>query len=391
MDKKYVQRLTPIMGWSSWNNYRIHISEDILKQQIDAMVSTGIADVGYTFMNIDDGFFKGRDENGIIRAHPERFPNGMKAIADYAHSRGLKAGIYSDGGDNTCAHIYDNKDQNTDGVGVGLYGHDEQDLKTYLIDWEYDFIKVDWCGGLKLGLNEETRYTEIGNIIEKIREEKNSDVIYNVCRWNFPGEWVVDVADSWRISSDIGLDFKNVLNQIEAAKPLSKYHGPGHVNDLDMLQIGRGLTYEEDKTHFAMWCMLSTPLILGNDLTKISDQTLSIIKNKELISIDQDIACLQAQPVFKQGTCEIWAKYLGKKGSNQKAVAILNRGESVARVTVNWKDFGLCGKLNIRDLWNHVDLETTNIYTILVPAHGTVVYKVSVQTTNSPSITDVRL
>lgn len=141
----------------------------------------------------------------------------------------------------------------------------------------YDFIKVDWCGGLRLGLDEQTRYTEVGNIIEKIREEKNSDIIYNVCRWKFFREWVVDVDDSWRVSGDISLNFDSILRQDDAVKTLEKYHGPGHVNDLDMLQVGRRLTYEEDKTHFAMWCMMSTPLMLGNDLTTISEETLSII------------------------------------------------------------------------------------------------------------------
>ncbi|MEG0387283.1 MAG: glycoside hydrolase family 27 protein, partial [Niameybacter sp.] len=163
-ENTYKKRLTPIMGWASWNHYHIDINEALFKRQIDALVETGLAEVGYTYFNIDDGFFGGRDENGYIKPHPERFPNGMKVISDYVHANGLKAGIYSDGGNNTCAHIYDNPDSNTDGVGVGLYGYDEQDLRMYLIDWDYDFIKVDWCGGLRMGLDEETRYTERGKI-----------------------------------------------------------------------------------------------------------------------------------------------------------------------------------------------------------------------------------
>jgi hypothetical protein len=341
------------------------------------LVSSGLANVGYTYVNIDDGFFGGRDETGFIKPHPKRFPNGMKVVADYIHSKGLKAGIYSDAGDNTCAHVWDNPDSNMDGAGVGLYGYDEQDLRMYLIDWGYDFIKVDWCGGFNMGLDEQTRYTEIGNIIEKIREEKNCDIIYNVCRWEFPGEWVTDVADSWRVTSDIGLDFASILKQIDAGKQLAKYHRPGHVNDLDMLQIGRGLTHEEDKTHFAMWCMMSTPLMLGNDLTTISDETLSIIKNTELIAIDQDSACLQAAPVITQGDSEIWVKDLGQANSNQKAVALLNRGESPLEITVRWSDIGFLGSVKVRDVWNYRDIYVGEEFKVTVPAHGTAVYKVA--------------
>lgn len=390
LDKLYKKRLTPLMGWASWNNYHVNISEDLLKKQIDAMVSTGLTDVGYTYFNIDDGFFGGRNENGYIKTHQIRFPNGMKVIADYVHERGLKAGIYSDGGDNTCAHVYDNIDNNRDGVGVGLYGYDEQDLRMYLMDWGYDFIKVDWCGGLRLGLDEQTRYTEIGNIINKIKEEKNSDVIYNVCRWEFPGEWVMDVADSWRISTDIGLDFLSILKQIDAVKPLAKYHGPGHVNDLDMLQVGRGLTYEEDKTHFAMWCMMSTPLMLGNDLTTISKQTLSIIKNTELIAINQDSACLQAIPIITQGDCEIWMKDLGEQNSNQKAIAILNRGGTPLEINVRWSDFGFIGLVEVRDVWEHANLNVGDVYRVMVPGHGTAVYKVSGDVKESTTKTKTR-
>lgn len=376
-EKKYTKRLTPLMGWSSWNHYHVDICEDLFKRQIDALVETGLADVGYTYFNIDDGFFGGRDEKGMIKPHPVRFPNGMKVIADYAHAKGLKAGIYSDGGDNTCAHVWDNPDGNSDGVGVGLYGYDEQDLRMYLIDWGYDFIKVDWCGGQRMKLDEKTRYTEIGNIIEKIREEEQRNIIYNVCRWEFPGEWVVDVADSWRVSGDIGLDFASVLRQIDDVKPLAKYHGPGHINDLDMLQVGRGLSYEEDKTHFAMWCMMSTTLMLGNDLTTISDETLSIIKNTELIAINQDPACLQARVEGVQGHVEIWVKDLEGEHSNKKAIALLNRGETEAEVTVRWRELGLEGSMKIRNLWEHCDIEAEDTLTISIPAHGTAVYKVT--------------
>ena len=200
-ESKISQLKPPIMGWASWNHYRININEDIIKSQADAMITSGLKDVGYSYINIDDGFFGGRDENGNLLSHKERFPNGMKSLADYIHSKGLKAGIYSDAGINTCASYWD---KDTIGVGMGLYGHDEQDLNLFLKKWNYDFIKIDWCGGQWLGLDEQIRYTEISRKIRAIRPE----AIYNVCRWRFPGKWVTQIADSWRISGDISNDFK---------------------------------------------------------------------------------------------------------------------------------------------------------------------------------------
>ena len=149
----------PVMGWSSWNTYRIHINEALIKKQADAMVSQGLKEAGYLYVNVDDGFFGWRDENGKLQTHPERFPNGLKCVADYIHSKGLKAGIYSDAGSNTCGSIWD-KDPN--GVGVGLYGHEKQDADLFFNEWGFDFIKIDYCGaGQSLALEEQKRYTEI--------------------------------------------------------------------------------------------------------------------------------------------------------------------------------------------------------------------------------------
>lgn len=229
----------PIMGWASWNNFRINIDEEIIKSQADPMISAGLDKVGYEFINIDDGFFGGRNENGTIISHPKRFPNGMKSLASYIHSKGLKAGIYSDAGINTCASFWD---KDTIGVGMGLYGHDKQDLTLFLKDWNYDFIKVDWCGGEWLGLDGQSRYTQISQHIKVIKPT----AIYNVCRWQFPGKWVTNVADSWRISADISNDFQSILNIIDLNADLWMYASAGHYNDMDMLQVGRGMSYEED-------------------------------------------------------------------------------------------------------------------------------------------------
>lgn len=367
------KRMAPLMGWASWNNYSIHISEEIIKKQIDAIIGLGLNKVGYTYVNIDDGFFGGRGSDGLVKAHPKRFPNGMKVIADYAHENGLFAGIYSDAGDNTCSHMYNDKDS-SDGVGVGLYLHDEEDLRQYLIDWDFDYIKVDWCGGKRLGLDEEDRYTTIGKIIASLREEKGKDIFFNVCRWQFPGEWVTSVADSWRISSDISLNFKSVMIQLEKAAVLAKYQSPGHQNDLDMLEVGRGLTYEEDKTHFAMWCMMSCPLLLGNDLTAISQETLSIIKNERLIAINQDDLCAPARRIYKSRKYDIWVKDLNEP--DKKAFAAVNKSKKPLKLRLMSKKTRIGNAVEITDLWNGQTVSSLAGDTSIEP-HGTAVYTVS--------------
>ena len=184
MNKLY--RKTPIMGWASWNCFRTNISESGLKKQMDALINTGLVECGYTYFNMDDGFFGGRDDNGRLLFHKERFPNGIKVIADYAHSKGLKAGCYSERGDNTCGFYYDNEGHN--GNGTGLYGYEKQDLDMFLDEFGFDFIKVDWCGGVRLGLDEEEQqYTRIAGIIDDIRKRTGRCIVFNICRWMFPG------------------------------------------------------------------------------------------------------------------------------------------------------------------------------------------------------------
>jgi hypothetical protein len=363
----------PIMGWASWNNYRVNINEDIIKAQADAMVNLGLKDAGYSFINIDDGFFGGRDENGKLMAHPERFPNGMKALADYIHSKGLKAGIYSDAGINTCASFWD---KDTIGVGMGLFGHEYDDLNLMLNKWGYDFLKVDWCGGQWMGLDEETRYTEIG----KIAKEINPDVTYNVCRWKFPGKWVTRVADSWRISGDISNKFESVLKIIDLNAGLWMYCSKGHYNDMDMLQVGRGMSYEEDKAHFSMWCMMHSPLLLGNDLTKISRKTLEIITNDDIIALNQSSFVYQARRLIDYGDLEVWGKPLISTMSGKVAVGLLNRSKKNQTIKFNLKDIGIdAGKgYTMKDLWTKkVYPESTGkSISMTVPGHGIVVLKI---------------
>ncbi len=359
----------PIMGWASWNNFRTNVSGDIIKAQADALITSGMSEAGYLYVNIDDGFFGGRDENGNLLVHPERFPDGMKSLAGYIHSKGLKAGIYSDAGINTCASYWD---KDTIGVGMGLYGHEHQDLELMLSDWGYDFIKIDWCGGEWLGLDEEVRYTELGQIIRSIRP----DVVYNVCRWQFPGKWVVPVADSWRISGDIANNFESVMNIVDLNAELWRYAGPGHVNDMDMLQVGRGMNYEEDKTHFTMWCMMNSPLLAGNDLTNIDDQTLDILTNREMIAINQDPLVYQARRLTDRSRLEVWARPLVSTISGRVAVVLLNRSEKEDSIGFHLADVSIDASQSytMRDIWNRKDYDVSRNDSVgfVVPSHGVV-------------------
>lgn len=377
------RRDTPLMGWASWNCFRTDISEKKMKEQADALISTGLANCGYTYLNMDDGFFGGRDKKGRLLFHPERFPDGIKPVADYAHRLGLKAGIYSEAGDNTCGYYYDGEGDR--GAGSGLYGHEEEDLQLFFEECGFDFLKVDWCGALRLGLDEKTQYTKIGRIVDKWRLKLNKPLVYNICRWQFPGQWAAEIADSWRTGADITPDFDSILHQIDRIKPLRRFCMPGHVNDLDMMQIGNGLSLEEEKTHFAMWCMMSAPLMLGCNLTKLPEETLALLKNRELIAINQDSACLQAfvaQAVRGSGgelLGEIWVKELGSKDSAKKAVALLNRSDKSLAMVFALESVGIAGEiLQVRDLIAQKELEWSGEERLIyaeVPPHGVRVYR----------------
>ncbi len=356
-----------IMGWSSWNHFHVNIDEKMIREQADAMKTSGMYDAGYRFINIDDGYFGGRDATGKLFAN-QKFPSGMKALADYIHSKGLKAGIYTDAGKNTCGSIYD---KDSLGIGVGIYGHVEQDCNQFFKEWGYDFLKVDWCGGERQKLDEETEYTKIINVVKTI----NPDIVFNVCRWKFPGEWAIKKADSWRISGDIREKFSSILKIIDSNANLFQYASPGHYNDMDMLQVGRGMSYEEDKTHFSMWCMLNSPLLAGNDLRNVSKQTVEILTNKEIIALNQDGGFVQAKRLLKNGDIEVWVKPLGKKGK-QKAIAIMNRGGEEKKYSLKAEDLAVSQKIKLRDLWLHQEIGILGKERpFVIPKHGILVLK----------------
>ena len=335
----------PIMGWSSWNTYRVNINEDLIKKQADAMVSQGLKEVGYSFVNVDDGFFGYRDEKGVLHAHAERFPNGMKPIADYIHSLGLKAGLYSEAGANTCGSIWD-ADKN--GIGVGLYGYERQDADLFFNQWGFDFIKIDYCGaGQQLELDEKERYT---TIVNAIREVCDRNISLNICRWAYPGTWVKALARSWRISGDIAPTWELIKHIVSKNLYLSAFAGNGHYNDMDMLEVGRGLKPEEDETHFGLWCIMSSPLMIGCDLTTIPEATLKLLTNPELIALNQDPLGLQAYVAQYENGGYTLVKDIEQKRGKMRAVALYNPTDTICTFRVPLSTLELSGKTKVRDL-----------------------------------------
>ena len=373
---------TPTMGWSSWNAYRVNISEDIIKKAADMVVELGLDKVGYVYINTDDGFFGGRDEKGNLKTHPKRFPNGLKGLVDHIHGLGLKAGIYSDGGENTCGSIWDDDEY---GVGVGMWQHDQQDADYFFKELDFDFIKIDFCGGLakgnaaKVDMDPKERYTAIRQAAEKAKP----GVRINVCRWDYPGTWVGTIGSSWRISQDIELKWRSVNDIIHQNLYLSAYAGPGAFNDMDMLEVGRGLPAEEDKTHFGIWCIMNSPLLIGCDLAKTREDPIAmeLLKNTELIALNQDPLCQQAYVAKREGETYVLVKDLEEANGLVRAVAFLNTTDAEAQMSVGLKELDLAGRVHVRDLFAHLDLPVvTGKMKVTVPAHATRIYKLTAET-----------
>ena len=376
----------PLMGWSSWNAYMVDISDSIITHQADLMVEKGLKEAGYRYVNIDDGFFGYRDERGYMVPHPERFPKGpegMRALVDHIHSLGLKAGIYSDAGDNTCGSSY-NHDLN--GLGAGLYGHDVVDAERYFNEWDFDFIKLDYCGGQNLKLDPEERYREIRRVIDSVATRH---IRINVCRWNFPGTWVNGIGDSWRISADIRPVWKSIKYIVGKNLYLSAYAGNGNYNDMDMLAVGYnikpspfweeglGLSYTEEEAHFGIWCIMSSPLLLGCDIEYIPEETMKIITNPELIAINQDRLGLQAHVVQHVGETYVFAKDIIEKWGNTRAVALYNPADTSMQFTLTPEEIEMTGTLTVRDLNLNADLGECSSIEMTLPPHSAKILKVS--------------
>ena len=371
----------PTMGWSSWNTFELNISESIIKGQAAAMVSKGLFDAGYDHINIDDGYFGGRDaETGKLKIHPTRFPNGLQPVVDFIHSKGLKAGIYSDGGYNTCGS-YHGGDKT--GEGVGLYQHDQQDCDFFFKELGFDFIKVDFCGGDPvhnkdgLDLDEKARYTAIA---QAIKNTGRTDVRMNICRWAYPGTWANNAGFSWRTTQDIFSNWDSIKDILKQNLYMSAYSSKGHYNDMDMLEVGvnkwgNELTAEEAKTHFGMWCIMNSPLLIGCNINSLSTTNLNLLKNKDLIALNQDTLYQQAYLAAKVNDCYIMVKDIEKANDTKRAFAIYNPNDAAKKVTLNFKDIDLADSVALHDCFTKKDIgKFYGTYEVTVPKHGTKIY-----------------
>ena len=358
--------LTPPMGWNSWNKFSCNINEQLIHKMADAMVASGMKDLGYQYIVIDDCWHGVRDADGFIQPDPKRFPSGMKAVADYIHSKGLKFGIYSDAGRKTC------------GGRPGSQGYEYQDALQYA-RWGVDYLKYDWCNtGTR---NAQEAYTLMADALRAT----GRDIVFSLCEWGNqqPWLWGKTVGNLWRTTGDIYDKWEGkhtyslgVMNIVDINEPLWPYAGPGPWNDPDMLEVGNGgMTDTEYRSHFSLWAIMAAPLIAGNDLSSMDEATRRILLNREVIAINQDPLGVQGRRVSKDGDKEVWVKPLSGGG---RAVLLLNRGTQPVQIAVEWAqlDYPADLRAEVRDLWQHKPLAPQRgRYAAEVPAHGVVVVK----------------
>ena len=359
--------LTPPMGWNSWNRFACNVTEDLVKSAADAMVSSGMKDAGYEYIVIDDCWQISRDAAGNIVADAKTFPAGIKALADYVHSKGLKFGIYSDAGTKTCAGR------------PGSRGHEYQDALQYAA-WGVDYLKYDWCN---------TGTANAQAAYSTMRDALNSSgrpIVFSLCEWgtNKPWLWAKDVGNLWRTTGDISdcwtckKDQLSWTQILDLQVGLEAYAGPGHWNDPDMLEVGNGgMTATEYRAHFSFWCLLAAPLMAGNDLKNMTPEIKEILSNKEVIAVNQDQLGMQGRPVRKSGDSEVWSKQLKDGG---RAVILLNRGSAGTDISVSWEDLAYPAHLSatVRDLWAKKDLgKSTGTFSATVPPHAVVMLRIT--------------
>jgi alpha-galactosidase len=351
--------LTPPMGWNSWNKFACNVSEQLIRETTDAMVSSGMKAAGYQYVNIDDCWQVSRDAQGTIVADPNRFPSGMKALADYVHSKGLKLGVYTDAGRLTCEKR------------PGSLNHEVQDAKTYAV-WGIDYVKIDWCHAE--GLDPEVQYAKFRDALA----QSGRAIVFSICNWGVkaPWQWGPHTGNLWRTTGDIKDNYDRMSVIGFSQNGLEKFARPGHWNDPDMLEVGNGgMKHDEYLTHMSLWALLAAPLLAGNDLRNMNAETKEILTNSEVIAVDQDTKGIQGHRLWDEGPLEIWAKQLSDGGY---AVGLFNRGESELRMTLDFKMLGITGTAQLRNLWEHQNLGSqSNSYTAMVPKHGVLMLKVS--------------
>ena len=367
--------LTPPMGWNTWNKFGCNVSDELVRGMADAMVKSGMKDAGYQYIVIDDCWQVSRDASANIVVDPQRFPNGMKALADYVHSLGLKFGIYSDAGTKTCA-----------GRPAGL-GHEYQDAIMYA-SWGVDYLKYDWCSTLP-GQDAKSSYANIRQALDA----SGRPIVLSICEWGGRQPWLwgkESGGNLWRTTGDIqdrwagkkewspgNCCSNGMLAIVDENADLYSFAGPGHWNDPDMLEVGNGgMTTTEYRTHFSLWAIMAAPLIAGNDVRNMTPEIHDILTNKEVIAVDQDPLGRQGRRVWKDGDLEVWAKQLQ---NGDRAVILLNRGSAEQQITVTWEQIGYPAHLSaaVRDLWAHRELgKFAGKFSGTVASHGVVMVTV---------------
>nr|WP_223297225.1 glycoside hydrolase family 27 protein [Catenulispora acidiphila] len=372
----------PPIGWASWNTFAAQINYNVIKGQADALASSGMEAAGYQYVNIDEGWWQGtRDASGNITVDSADWPGGMKAIADYIHSKGLKAGIYTDAGKNGCGYYYPTG--RPAAPGSGSEGHYDQDFLQFS-QWGFDYVKVDWCGGNAEGLNAQNTYQAISDAIGRATAQTGRPMVLSICDWGnqSPWNWAPGMSALWRTSGDIiyygqAPSMTNVLANFDAAQhPAAQ--SPGHYNDPDMLIAGMpGFTAAQNRTHLSLWAISGAPLLAGNNLSTMSSDTRAVLTNPEAIAIDQDSRGQQGVKVAEaQSGLQVYSKVLS--GSGRRAVVLLNRTGSTATITAPWSALGLTGAASVRDVWAAVDRGSfTGSYAATVPAGQAVLLTVT--------------
>ena len=405
----------PVLGWASWNAFASSINFDVLKKQIDAYAAPGgLKDAGYTHFNLDDGWWQGeRDAAGNMLVNETEWPGGMKAVADYIHSKGLKAGIYTDAGASGCGYLNTTR-SNAAGMTAGMRGHEVQDAMQFQ-RWGFDFVKIDYCGGGGFGyqnvaLDSRQAYTAISAAIAQASAATGRAMTLSMCQWgrDEPWNWAPGLAPMWRASDDVifwekpagapngaGVPLEKMSLRPTLAKALVNFdkglhplaHHTGFANDLDMMIVGnavaRGegaidLTEAESRTHMGLWVIAGSPLLLGSDLTAMNAATKAIVTNAEVLAINQDGRGLQGVKVAEDSAgLQVYSKVLN--GTGKRAVLLLNRTAQSAPMTVRWTDTGLGGAAaRVRDAWAKANLGSfAGSYTATVPAHGSILLSVS--------------
>ena len=351
---------TPPMGWNSWNHFGGGVTDADVRAAADALVSSGMRDRGYIYVNIDDTWEGVRDAQGVLQPN-HKFPD-MKALADYVHARGLKLGIYSSPGPRTC------------GGYPGSYGHEALDAKTWA-GWGVDYLKYDWCSAAEIYKDADLQaiYQKMGDALVA----SGRPIVYSLCEYgtNHVGDWGAEAGGNlWRTTGDIRDAYDSMMSNAVAEKNEASAAGAGHWNDPDMLEVGNGrMTFDEYKSQMSLWSLLAAPMLAGNDLSKMSRETLQLLTNPGMIAIDQDPLGRQAQLLKQAGAIDIWQRPLADGGV---AIGLFNRSAAPVQSNLAWPDLEVASTASATDVWSGKAIPTSGDLHLLIVPHGSVLLRV---------------